>query len=49
MPEKYENATITGHFGFVLEKNSRREIITMIVIDENLKFYYAKPTFFKLA
>ena len=25
-PEKFENATITGHFGFVFEENSAREI-----------------------
>ena len=25
-PEKFENATITGHFGVVLEENSSREI-----------------------
>jgi len=25
-PEKFENATTTGHFGFVFEKNSGREI-----------------------
>ena len=49
MLEQSENATITRHFGFVFEKNSRREIITIIVIYEKFKFYYAKPTFFKLA
>jgi len=25
-PEKFENATITGRFGFVFEENSGREI-----------------------
>ena len=25
-PEEFENATITGHFGFVFEKNSVRDI-----------------------
>ena len=25
-PEKFKNATITGHFGFVFEENSCREI-----------------------
>jgi len=25
-PEEFENATITGHFGFVFEKHSVREI-----------------------
>jgi len=25
-PEKFENATLTGHFGFVFEENSGREI-----------------------
>jgi len=25
-PEEFENATITGHFGFVIEENSVREI-----------------------
>ena len=25
-PEEFENATITGHFGFVFEENSGREI-----------------------
>ena len=25
-PEKFENAKITGHFGFVFEENSVREI-----------------------
>jgi len=25
-PEKFENATITGHFGFVFEENLGREI-----------------------
>jgi len=25
-PEEFENATITGHFGFAFEKNSRKEI-----------------------
>jgi len=25
-PEEYKNATINGHFGFVFEKNSGREI-----------------------
>ena len=25
-PEEFKNATITGHFGFVFEKNSLREI-----------------------
>jgi len=25
-PEKFENATITGHFGFVFGENSVREI-----------------------
>ena len=26
-PEKFENATITGHFGYVFEENAVREII----------------------
>jgi len=25
-PEKFENATITGHFGFMFEDNSGKEI-----------------------
>ena len=25
-PEEFDNATITGHFGFVFEENSAREI-----------------------
>jgi len=25
-PEEFKNATITGHFGFVFEENSAREI-----------------------
>jgi len=26
MPEKFENATITGHFGFLFEENSGGKI-----------------------
>ena len=26
MPEEFKNATVTGHFGFVFEENSVREI-----------------------
>jgi len=28
-PEKFENATITSHFGFVFEENSVRQILLL--------------------
>jgi len=36
-PEEFKNAKINGHFGFVYEKNSVREI-TFIVMPKKFRF-----------
>jgi len=36
-PEKFKHATITGHFGFVFEKNSDREVTKKFSVRTSLR------------
>ena len=42
--EGFENSTITGHFGFVFEENSVRELNHIIIVTPS----FSKSSFFKM-